>query len=71
MDFFGEVVTWLDQRGFGFVRLSDGREVFCHSRALRHAGLGAGLPVGTRVECDIENGPDGRLRVARICERNC
>lgn len=71
MDFFGEVVTWLDDKGYGFIRLSDQREVFCHSRALRHAGLGSALPVGSRVEVDIENGQDGRLRVARIRERSC
>jgi cold shock CspA family protein len=43
-----------------------GADVFCHSRVLRHAGLGASLPVGQRVEIDIETAADGRLRVARI-----
>jgi cold shock CspA family protein len=66
MDFHATVVKWLDDRGYGFIRLPDGRDVFCHCCTLAQAGLGSALPVGREVEVDIETAPDGRLRVARI-----
>lgn len=68
MGFFGTCIKWLDEKRYGFIRLADGRDVFCHAKALQRAGFGDSLPVGARVELDIEKAPDGRLRVARLRE---
>ncbi len=65
MDFHGTVDHWNDDRGFGFVRLADGRRVFCHITALRQAGLDK-LRAGQRVEVDIAAAADGRPRVSNI-----
>ena len=65
MEFHGVVDYWSEGRGFGFVKLGDGRRIFCHVTALRHAGLDK-LRDGQRVEVDIETASDGRVRVAKI-----
>jgi CspA family cold shock protein len=65
MDFHGTIEHWNEHRGFGFVKLDDGRKVFCHLSALRRAGIDK-LRIGERVEVDIEAAPDGRTRVAQI-----
>jgi cold shock protein len=55
-------------RGFGFVRLADGREIFVHASVLKRAGLphDATLEAGRSLSVEIEPGPDGRLRVSRV-----
>ncbi|HKM88756.1 MAG TPA: cold shock domain-containing protein [Xanthobacteraceae bacterium] len=65
MDFHGVVDHWKEDRGFGFVELSDRRRVFCHITALRQAGLDK-LRAGQRVEVDIVAAADGRPRVSKI-----
>ncbi len=65
MEFHGVCDHWNCDRGFGFVKLGDGRRIFCHITALRHAGLDK-LRAGERVELDIETAPDGRPRVSKI-----
>jgi cold shock CspA family protein len=59
------VATWFDLRGFGFIRLPDGREVFVHAKIVHQAGLDK-LRIGERVDIDLETAPDGRMRVARL-----
>jgi cold shock CspA family protein len=67
MDFFGTVVAWHEAGGFGFIRLPDNREIFFHRTVVQRAGLGDSLPVGSRVEIDVEKNPrDGRLRVSQM-----
>jgi hypothetical protein len=34
----GSVKIWLGERHFGFVKLDDGREAFCHATTLRSRG---------------------------------
>ena len=52
-------------RGFGFLRDTEGAEVFFHRRALTPPERFATLEVGTRVEFEPASGPKG-LRTAKI-----
>jgi CspA family cold shock protein len=58
------VVKWFNQKkGFGFLRLSNGEELFCHIRDIEH---GSDLMVeGAHVECEIGHGPRG-LRAGHV-----
>jgi len=60
----GTVARLIRDRGFGFVRTSDGREIFFHSSALP-AGVFDGLREGQEVECETEADPRGRGERAR------
>jgi cold shock protein len=55
----GPLVRIIRDRGFGFVRTEDGREIFFH-----YATLGPGefdaLQEGQQIEFDIEDDPRGR-----------
>jgi cold shock protein len=52
-------------RGFGFIRDTEGAEVFFHRSALTPPERFATLEVGMRVEFEPESGPKG-LRTAKI-----
>ena len=53
------------ERGFGFVRDSEGVEVFFHRRAVTPPEGFATLAVGMPVEFEPESGPKG-LRTAKL-----
>ena len=53
------------KRGFGFLRDTEGAEVFFHRSALTPPERFATLEVGMRVEFEPETGPKG-LRTAKI-----
>jgi len=63
----GTIKTWIDDRGFGFIRPDDGRgDVFVHVKSFEAARLG--IPnEGDRVTYDVE--PDarsGKLRAVNL-----
>ena len=61
----GTLVTWDDDRGFGFVRpAAGGRDVFVHRRELREASLRPA--VGQALTYEAAEQPDGRFRVVRV-----
>ena len=62
----GEIL-WFDAvRGFGFIRPDMGpKDVFVHVSALSEAGL-AELPTGVRVEFELVQTGDGRLKAQRV-----
>jgi CspA family cold shock protein len=60
----GTVARLVRNRGFGFVRTGDGREVFFHSSALP-AGVFDSLQEGQEVEFETEPDPRGRGERAR------
>ena len=45
-------------RGFGFIRTSDGQEIFFHRTGLQQIAF-EGLHEGTSVEFDVERGEKG------------
>lgn len=63
----GAEVLWFNRsKGFGFVRLSDGSEVYLHIRVLEAAG-GQDLSAGIYLKVTVEDGLRGR-QVAKILD---
>ena len=65
MRFEGQVKSWNDDRGFGFVEpVSGGQELFVHIKAFPTS---FGRPeIGNRVNFEVETNPDGKKRAVRI-----
>jgi cold shock protein len=61
----GTIHTLRTERGFGFIRDTEGAEVFFHRSALTPPERFATLEVGMRVEFEPESGPKG-LRTEKI-----
>jgi cold shock protein len=61
----GTIQTIHAARGFGFIRDSEGAEVFFHRRALIPSEGFATLAVGMEVAFEPESGPKG-LRTAKL-----
>ena len=52
-------VKWFDsKKGFGFIEVEDGKDVFCHYSAITGAGYRS-LEEGDEVEFEVEDGPKG------------
>ncbi|MEQ1954868.1 cold-shock protein [Mesorhizobium sp. CN2-181] len=65
-------VLWFNaDKGFGFVKLSDGTEAYLHIRVLEAAG-GHDLSAGTHLKVAVEDGSRGRqvVKVLDIGEHN-
>jgi CspA family cold shock protein len=60
----GAVTRLIRDRGFGFVRMQDGREIFFHHSALP-PGVFDSLTEGQEMEFEIEIDPRGRGERAR------
>lgn len=54
----GTVVWFNSKKGYGFLRSSDGKEVFCHHAAIDMPGYRQ-LTKDQRVKFEIEQGPQG------------
>ncbi len=54
----GTVKWFNDQKGFGFLAVEGGKDVFVHHSAIESQGFRS-LTEGDRVEFSIENGPKG------------
>ncbi len=65
MRFEGTLTTWNDERGFGFLRSSQGGDdIFVHATAF---GAGGGRPQpGRAFSFEIERGPQGRKRAKNV-----
>ena len=58
----GHVKNFNQERGFGFIRATDGNEYFLHCTR-----VAKGTPyAGARVEFEIEEQSDGRWRAVRV-----
>jgi len=52
-------VKWFNERkGFGFIELENGSDVFVHFSSINSNGFKS-LTDGANVTCDIEQGPKG------------
>lgn len=61
-DHSGKVKFWNPDRGFGFITLDSGEEIFAHATAFS----GNVVPTeGLRVQCSVEDNPKGR-RAKRV-----
>lgn len=54
----GTVKWFSDQKGFGFLSVEGGKDVFVHHSAIDSQGFRT-LSEGDRVEFTLENGPKG------------
>jgi CspA family cold shock protein len=54
----GTVKWFSDQKGFGFLAVEGGKDVFVHHSAIDAAGFRS-LVEGQRVEFSVEQGPKG------------
>jgi CspA family cold shock protein len=49
----GSIKRVMKDRGYGFIKVEDGREIFFHMSALQEVDFN-GLVEGDPVECDVE-----------------
>jgi len=54
----GTVKWFNEQKGFGFIELENGSDVFVHFSAINSTGFKS-LEDGARVTLDVEQGPKG------------
>jgi cold shock protein len=54
----GTVKRVVRDRGFGFIRSAEGREIFFHRSSLQELNFDT-LKEGDAVEFEVENGPKG------------
>jgi len=60
----GTIKKLIRERGFGFIRAEDGKEVFFHRSALEGTDFDA-LEEGKDMEFEVESGPKG-LRAVNV-----
>ncbi|HEV8658449.1 MAG TPA: cold-shock protein [Thermoanaerobaculia bacterium] len=60
----GTVKWFNDAKGFGFITMEGGEDVFVHFSAIQSKGFRT-LPEGSRVEFDVVQGPKG-LQAANV-----
>jgi CspA family cold shock protein len=58
----GKIKKLIRERGFGFISVEDGREVFFHRSALEEIDFDT-LEEGNSVEFNVERGPKGSQAV--------
>jgi len=63
----GKVKWFSNQKGYGFITLDSGSDVFVHHSAIQAEGYRT-LEEGQEVELDVEKGPKGEQakRVVRL-----
>jgi cold shock protein len=59
----GTIKRVIRDRGFGFIRSADGKEIFFHRSSLQELNFDV-LKEGQEVEFEMENGPKGPRAVA-------
>ena len=64
----GRVKWFNDAKGYGFITMEGGEDVFVHFSAIQSKGFRS-LPEGTPVEFDLVQGPKG-LQAANVTPIN-
>ena len=64
----GTVKWFNDAKGYGFITMEGGEDVFVHFSAIQAAGFRS-LPEGSAVEYDLVQGPKG-LQAANVTPVN-
>jgi len=65
MRFEGKIKTWHDDRGFGFIKPSQGgQDIFLHIKAFQTRGLRP--EVGQAVTFELERSPEGKKRARAV-----
>ena len=54
----GKVKWFNNQKGYGFITLDTGNDVFVHHSAIQGTGYKS-LEEGQEVECEVQKGPKG------------
>ena len=52
----GTVAKWIGDRGFGFIKTEDGKEIFVHNSDIQGKNS---LSEGEKVEFEVTEGPKG------------
>jgi len=52
----GTVAKWIGDRGFGFIKTEDGKEIFVHNSDIQGK---SSLSEGEKVEFEVTEGPKG------------
>ncbi len=63
--FTGTVKSFVSKRGFGFVELADGKEVFVHNSEIKSTGFRMLVPQ-TQVKFELQTEQDGKLRALQV-----
>lgn len=58
----GKVKWFSNQKGYGFITLESGTDVFVHHTAIQGDGYKT-LAEGQEVECEVQKGPKGEQAV--------
>lgn len=58
----GTVAKWIGDRGFGFIKTEDGKEIFVHNSEIQGKNF---LSEGEKVEFEVTEGPKGP-RAAKV-----
>ncbi len=59
----GKVKLFNDQKGYGFITMEGGNDVFFHYSAVRGEGIKS-VSDGEEVECEVGGGPKGLQAVS-------
>jgi CspA family cold shock protein len=54
----GKVKWFNEKKGYGFITMEDGKDVFVHFSAVQGEGFKS-LNVGDEVSCEVTQGPKG------------
>lgn len=58
----GKVKWFSNQKGYGFITLESGTDIFVHHTAIQGDGYKT-LTEGQEVECEVQKGPKGEQAV--------
>ena len=58
----GTVAKWIGDRGFGFIKTEDGKDIFVHNSDIQGK---SSLSEGEKVEFEVTEGPKGP-RAAKV-----